>query len=272
MAVFSRVYSEGENMKHVPLIYTLGMIQFPKVPGMERFIDPFLDKIRNEFPLVDEVKLPVFDADLGPQGIQIAQHENQLWQFMSIDRKWGFILSEQSLCLHTVSYRDFLNFSNAFLNGIEALLSVSGIGIDWITALGLRYVNLVASTDSHSLNDYLNPSILPPDLPSTPLSIIEGAYIARYKTTMGELRLQSMRNPQYTLPPELQSPLIGKNGWIYSRPDTDFALIDIDHGTTFSPPINIQAKDVRKRLNDLHDVSKAIFIFIGTELSHKIWR
>lgn len=51
--VFSRVYSGGDNMtalKNAPLIYTLGMIQFPKVPGIERFIDLFLDKIRNEYP------------------------------------------------------------------------------------------------------------------------------------------------------------------------------------------------------------------------------
>ena len=65
------------------------------------------------------------------------------------------------------------------------------------------------------------------------MSIIEGAYVARYKTEVGELRLQSLRNPQFTLPPELQSPLIVKNGWIRNRPGTDFALVDIDHSITF---------------------------------------
>ena len=60
-------------LKNAPLIYTLGMIQFPKIPNIGRFVDLFLDKIRSDYPLVDEVKVPVFNADFSPQGIQIGQ-------------------------------------------------------------------------------------------------------------------------------------------------------------------------------------------------------
>jgi uncharacterized protein (TIGR04255 family) len=258
-------------LKNTPLIYTLGMIQFPKVPGIERFIDPFLDKIRNEYPLVDEVKVPVFNADFSPQGIQIGQYESKLWQFMSVDRKWGFILTEQALCLHTVDYRDFSNFSNHFQKGLEAFLKVPGIGIDWVTALGIRYVNLVVAKGNHSLKDYLDSWVLPTEPPRSQLSIIEGAYVARYKTDIGELRLQSMRNPQYTLPPELQSPLIVKNGWIQSRPETDFALIDIDHSITFSQPASMKTKEILKHLKELRGISKEVFISVGTKFSHAAW-
>jgi uncharacterized protein (TIGR04255 family) len=259
-------------LKNAPLIYNLGMIQFPKVPGIERFIDLFLDKIRNEYPLVDEVKVPVFNADFSPQGIQIGQHESKLWQFMSVDRKWGFILTEQALCLHTVDYRDFPNFFNRFQKGLEAFLKVPGLGIDWMTAIGIRYVNLVVTKDSHSLKDYLDSWVLPTEPPRSQLSIIEGAYVARYKTDIGELRLQSMRNPQYTLPPELQSPLIVKNGWIQSRPKTDFALIDIDHSITFSQPASMKTKEILKHLKELREISKEVFTSVGTEFSHAIWR
>ena len=166
-------------LKHAPLIYTLGMIQFPKVPGIGRFIDLFLDKIRNEYPLVHEVKVPVFNADFSPQGIQIGQHESKLWQFMSIDRQWGFILTEQALCLHTVDYRDFSNFSSHFQKGLETFLKVPGISIDWVTALGIRYVNLVVTKANHPLKDYLDSWVLPTEPPRSQLSIIEGAYVDR---------------------------------------------------------------------------------------------
>lgn len=258
-------------LKNAPLIYTLGMIQFPKVPGIERFVDLFLDKIRNEYPLVDEVKVPVFNADFSPQGIQIGQHESKLWQFLSVDRKWGFILTEQALCLHTVDYCDFPSFSNRFQKGLEAFLKVPGIAIDWMTALGIRYTNLVVTKDNHSLKDYLDSWVLPTEPPRSQLSIIESAYVARYKTDIGELRLQSMRNPQYTLPPELQSPLIVKNGWIQSRPETDFALIDIDHSITFSQPASIKTKEVLKHLKELRGISKEVFISVGTKFSHAAW-
>ena len=188
------------------------------------------------------------------------------------ERKWGFILTEQALCLHTVDYRDFPNFSNRFQKGLEAFLKVPGIGIDWMTAIGIRYVNLVVTKDNHSLKDYLDSWVLPTEPPRSQLSIIEGAYVARYKTDIGELRLQSMRNPQYTLPPELQSPLIVKNGWIQSRPETDFALIDIDHSITFSQPASIKTKEVLKHLKELRGISKEVFISVGTEFSHAVWR
>lgn len=273
--VFSRVYSGGAIMaalKHAPLIYTIGMIQFPKVPRVERFIDPFLDKIRNTYPLVDEVKVPIFNTNFSPQGIQIGQHESRFWQFMSVDRKWGFILTEQALCLHTVDYRDFPDFSNRFQKGIELLLKVPEIGIDWVITLGIRYVNLVIAKANHTLNDYIDSWALPIEPPRSQLSIIEGAYVARYTTSVGELRLQSLRNPPYTLPPELQSPLIVKNGWVRNHPTTDFALIDIDHSITFPQPLNMKTKEVFKHLQDLRDISKEIFTSVGTEFAHKTWR
>lgn len=259
-------------LKNAPLIYTLGMVQFPKIPNVERFVDLFLDTIRSQYPLVDEVKVPVFNANFSPHGIQIGQYESRVWQFISVDRKWGFILTDQSLCLHTVEYRDFSDFSHRFQKGLESFLKVPEIALDWMTALGIRYVNLITTESKHSLKNYLNPWALPAEPSKTQLSIIEGAYVVRYKTEMGELRLQSLLNPQLTLPPELQSPLIVKNGWIWDRPITDFALIDIDHCITFPQPANIKVKDAIRHLKDLHGISKEVFISIGTEFAHKTWR
>ena len=259
-------------LKNAPLIYTLGMIQFPKVPTVERFVDLFLDRIRGEYPLVDDFKVSVCNADFSPQGIQFGQHESRVWQFTSVDRKWGFILTDQALCLHTVNYQDFTDFFHRFQKGLESFLKVPEVGVDWMTSLGIRYVNLVVTESNHALKDYLNPWALPAEPPKPQLSIIEGAYVARYKTEIGELRLQSLRNPQFTLPPELQSPLIVKNGWIRNRPFTDFALVDIDHCITFPQPLNMKAKDAIKHLRELRGVSKEVFISIGTEFAHKTWR
>ncbi len=259
-------------LKNAPLIYTLSMIRFPKIPGVERFVDLFFDKIRSEYPLVDDVKVPVFNTDFSPQGIQIGQYESRIWQFASVDRKWGFVLTDQALCLHTVDYRNFPDFSHRFQKGLEFFLKVPEIGIDWMTALGIRYINLVITENKHPLKDYLNSWTLPTEPPKTQLSIIEGAYLARYKTEVGELRLQSLRNPSFTFLPELQSPLIVKNGWIRSRPGTDFALIDIDHCIVFPQPANMKVKDAIKHLKDLRGISKEVFISIGTEFAHKTWR
>lgn len=259
-------------LKHAPLVYTLGMVQFPKIPVVERFIDNFLDKIRNEYPLLDEVKVPVYTADFSPQGIQVGQQESRLAQFLSIDKKWGFILTEQGLYLHSIDYQDFENFVDRFQFGIEALLKLPDIGIQWVRSIGIRYVNLITPKSKHELNKYIHPWVLPNEPTDSQLSIIQSAYVARYKTKIGELRLQSLRNPQFTLPPELQSPLILKNEWIKERPKLDFALIDIDHSITFEQPVKIETKKVIKDLTNLRAISSTVFKSIGTDFAQKEWK
>lgn len=259
-------------LKHAPLIYSLGMIQFPKIPNVERFVDFFLDEIRNEYPLSNEVRVPIYTADFSPQGIQMGQQESKLFQFLSVDQKWGFILTEQGLFLHSVNYQDFEDFSTRFYKGLEALVRIPDIEIHWITALGIRYVNLIVSKSKYELNEYIHSWVLPNEPSQSQLSIIQSAYVARYKTEIGELRLQSLRNPQFTLPPELQSPLILKNGWIKERPEADFALIDIDHSITYSQPIKIETKKIIQNLSDLQGISKTVFESIGTDFAHKEWR
>lgn len=258
-------------LKRSPLVYTLGMVQFPKVPRIERFTDSFLDKIRNKYPLLDEVNFPVYTADFSPQGIQMGQQESRLAQFLSIDKKWGFILTDQGLFLHSIDYQDFNDFIGRFQVGLEALLNLPEIAIQWVRSIGIRYVNLITPKNKHELNEYIHAWVLPNQPTDSELTIVQSAYVARYKTKIGELRLQSLRNPQFTLPPELQSPLILKNKWIKERPQTDFALIDIDHSITFERPIKIGTKKVSENLTNLRSISSSVFKSIGTPFAQKEW-
>jgi uncharacterized protein (TIGR04255 family) len=260
------------NWKNAPLIYTLGMIQFPRVPDIGRFTDRFLDSLRNEYPLPDEVSMPLITAHVGAQGIEISQQDSKLWQFCSVDKRWGFILNEQSLCLHTVQYHDFADFAARFKTGISALLSVPDIGISWTTAIGIRYVDMIVPKSDQGLSGYLKPWLLPTEPPDAPMTIAEGAYVARYKTEIGELRLQALRDPPFTLPPELQSPFIVKNGWAKARPEGEFALVDTDHGITFSQPEAINVDKMISQLDALHVLSKRVFESMGTPEAVLIWK
>jgi len=261
-----------KKLKNAPLIYTIGVIKFPRIPALDRFIDSFHDKIRSEYPLDDECKVSIFNADFGSKGVQFIQQENKIWQFTSVDKDWAFVLTDQSLCLHTVNYQDFPYFTDRFKKGFNALLQTPDIGIEWTVMIGLRYVNLISAKGDDKLNDYLQPWVLPPESPSGTLTMIQGAHVTRYYTKMGELRMQVLQNPQFTLPPELQSPLIIKNEWMKSRPETDFALIDIDHSIIFDVPAKITLSSSIKHLTDLNVISTSIFESIGTQLSQKKWK
>lgn len=260
------------NLKNAPLVYTIGVIKFPRIPNMERFTDGFHDKIRNEYPINDVFKVSVLNADFSSQGFQFAHSDSKVWQFTSVDLNWAFVLSDQTFCLHTVDYHDFLQFAERFLIGLNAIINISEIGMDWMTAVGIRYVNLIDIEAHKTVSEYIQSWVLPLEPSNEFLKTIEGAYVTRYKTDIGELRLQTLRNPQFTLPPELQSPLIIKNKWIKNRPKHEFVLIDIDHSITFDQPVKIEPQKVMKEFSILRETSKMVFESTGTKLAHKVWR
>lgn len=270
--MYSEVYSRGIIMTHLTPspIYTIGMVKFPRVPGIERFIDSFHDKIRGDYPLCDEFKVSVLNTDLGSQGVHFVQQENKVWQFTSVDQSWAFILTDQSLCLHTVNYQHFHQFSERFQKGLTTILNIQEIGIDWMTTIGIRYISLIKALPNKQLNDYIQSWVLPSDPSQESLTSIEGAYITRYKTNKGELRLQTLLNPQLTLPPELQTSLIIKNGWAKNRPQNDFAVIDIDHSISFDLPTKMTSLKALEELSNLHKISKTVFESIGTKLFYSM--
>jgi len=260
------------NMKNAPLIYTIGMIQFPRVPQLERFIDKFLDLVRAEYPLDDQSVLQTFNANINPDGIKMdSPQQTKMWQFASDDRKWGIILSDQVFCLHTASYHDFLGFSQRFRQGIGILKKIPGIDISWIRSIGLRYINLVVPKEGLKVQDYLQPWVLPEGPPDVPLTPIEGICAVRYETEYGELRLQTLQNPPFVLPPELNSPFVRKNGWLKDKPENAYAVIDIDHLALYHALLKFEGDNVIDTLVHLREISRKVFDSIGTKKAKKIW-
>jgi uncharacterized protein (TIGR04255 family) len=259
-------------MKHAPLIYTIGMIQFPRVPHLERYIDKFLELVRAQYPFDDQSTSQTFNANISSDGIKMeSPQETKLWQFASVDRKWGIILSDQAFCLHTASYHDFQGFSQRFKEGISTLKKVPDIDISWIRSVGLRYVNLIVPKDKMTLQDYLQPWVLPGEPPKVPLKPIQGICAVRYKTDCGELRLQTLQNPPFILPPELNSPFVLKNGWVKDNPTSEYAVIDIDHGTVYPTPLKFEVNGVINTLGHLRKISRKVFDKIGREKAIKMW-
>ena len=61
-------------------------------------------------------------------------------QFASPDRKWGLLLTEEILGLHTAAYIHNEDFVARFKEGLRAVLSVRELRIEWMEAVGFRYV------------------------------------------------------------------------------------------------------------------------------------
>ncbi|MFN6265188.1 MAG: TIGR04255 family protein [Alphaproteobacteria bacterium] len=261
-------------MPNAPLRYVIGVVRFPKVPRMERYVEQFLDAVRSDYPLPDEIETQSFDATVGPDGMQVRQSKAHLWQFASPDKQFAFLLSEELFALHTNSYVDHLDFVKRFGFGLKNLIEIPEIKIGWVQAIGVRYVDLVAPRKGEQLSQYLRPEILPFQAPlssETVLTLRENIGISSYKTTMGEMRVQTLWNPPTTLPPELETPLIERNGWRPPHPDTDFLLLDLDHGARFAQLQPLDVATVCEQLAALRAVTKELFLAMATDFARRVW-
>ncbi len=261
------------NMPNAPLIYSLGLVRFPRVPDVQRFADAFHELIRGAYPVHTAMMLPVMSATFGPDGLRVETQQTWIVQFASPDKKWAFLLTEEILVLHTVAYDNHRDFAEKFKVGLDALLRVPGIGVQWLEAVGMRYVDLVVPRADETLEQYLRPWILPAAVPEVPggLSIQEGMYVATYHTAVGDLRFQALRNPPTTLPPELDTPIFQGNGWKLERPESDFAVMDVDHGCRFDPLVPMNVEVACAKMLELRAVAKELFLASGTDHAKKVW-
>jgi len=263
-------------MPYAPLVYALGVLRFPPNPAIEKLKSDLIGTFRGIYPQFDEIALNFVRANItvGPEASQrVDSRELKMFQFASPDKGWALFLSENTFGLHTAKYLDHDDFFKKFREALEMLFSVPGVGLEWVEAIGLRYVDLVRSRPGESMNLYLQPWVLPP-LPEfwEGMKITQGMYITAYKTTHGELRLQLLRNPPMTLPPDLNSPIVQKNNWAPALPSGDFALMDIDHGRRFSPLEKFNVDRICVILPKLWSSSREIFDHAGTEHALKVWK
>ena len=205
--------------------------------------------------------------------LSVQRDEINMLQFSGPDRRWAVLLTEEVFALHTSSYVDNVDFIDRFNAALRAVLSVSALGITYMEAIGFRYINLVAPHPDETLDQYLRPWALPPQpvLEGEAVEIRQGLYVSVYKTSVGELRFQSLRNPPFVLPPDLQSGATQKNNWLFQPPEGDFAVIDIDHGCRFDPLESIDPNAICEHLSDLRGVSRKLFDQIGTDHAKKVW-
>jgi uncharacterized protein (TIGR04255 family) len=145
--------------------------------------------------------------------------------------------------------------------------------IERMEAVGIRYVDLVKPRPGELLDDYLHPGVLPPkpDI-GEEMDLLQGMYVAAYKTTFGELRFQSLRKPAFVLPMDLNNPAVLKNGWAIAAPEGDFAVMDMDHGCRFSPLEPIDVDVVCNELRELRSISRKLFDQTGTEHAKNVWK
>jgi uncharacterized protein (TIGR04255 family) len=262
------------NYPNAPLVYTIGVVRFPTIPEFERFTDKFLDQIREDYPFSEKVDVPVVTANFGPEGLSVKQQQTPVFIFSDAEKRWSFIFAKETFGLQTFDYKTHTDFLERFKYGLEKLLAIPTIGIKLMTSAGIRYVDLIVPRADEKLSDYVQSWALPeaPQNVFTSSPEDQGMYITNHPTEMGALRIQVLRNPPGTLPPELRTEIAVSSGRIPEKPSRDFALLDLDHGCSFDPPVELTAEIGCQKLLELRTVARKAFDMAGTEHAHQVWK
>jgi uncharacterized protein (TIGR04255 family) len=263
-------------MQNAPLIYTIAIVRFPRIPGIGKYTNVLLEAVRSAYPQFDEFTLSFVWANININLIlnaksEIDRGELKMLQFATPDRKWALLLTDEIFALHTSAYFDSENFVARFKDGLKAILNVTELRIEWMEAIGFRYLNLVKPRPCESLDAYFQTWALPPKPDIKSIDLLQGMYVAAYRTKFGDLRFQLLRKPPIVFPIDLHSPAVQKNGWMIPAPEGDFAVMDIDHGCHFSPLEPIDIDVIGDRILSLRSISRKLFDQAGTEHAKEIW-
>jgi uncharacterized protein (TIGR04255 family) len=263
---------------NAPLVYTLGIVRFPQIPNVERFVDGFHDAVRDRYPLRSQIASQNLTAVLGPDGLKVDRVEEPLWQFTDVGCSHAYILGSQFLVIHAGrGYQGHQDFAGRLREGLARLIAVREIGIIYALVVGFRYINLVTPRmeRNEELSTYLRDWALPTEMPKIKgirLDLHEAVYVTAFQTDLGGLRFQALRRPPSTLPPDLTTPFVSGNNWILPRPEEDFAVLDIDHGVQFAGEQPLDPDVMADRIVQLRKVPSVLLLEAATPFALKVWR
>jgi len=259
-------------LQQAPVVYVLGVVRFPRMVDVDRLAAALHPHLRSDYPTAVPIDAPHVSVTVGDEGINVQQETIRTWQFSSLNRDWAVILNPGTIGLHTVAYTDNRDFLARFANCIEAASQVPEVGIELVEAVAFRYVSRVVPGPDGELADYFIPTVLPADLPDAgELRLQDGIFAARYATGCGNLRLQVLRRPPSVLPPELNTPVTHANGWTLDMPEGDFAVIDLDHGMTFDPPVRLDLTRLKDDMTRVRRPIRGVFDRIVTRHALTVW-
>ena len=263
------------NLPNSPLIYTIAIVRFSPVMAMEKYVADFQDAVRGQYPHFENVQVQQTQIEFGPAGgVEMRQVPATIWQFATRTKDAAVVLSQNLIALHTVSYKDHTSFIADFKSAITKLVDVKNLGIELMSGVAIRYVNLIEALSAVDLHALLASAILPPPFAEVEkLEIIESANVAQYKCNDDFVRFQVLRKPPSALPSDLLTQLVVNNGWSQrtKRPDGDFAVIDIDCSKIFGDATPMDVDAICGHILRLRGVAKAMFTSSGTERAKKYW-
>lgn len=215
-----------------PVTYVLAQIKFASIEDMANYIPQLQSKIRDNFPHFEQVNIQAIQLREGekPHPIVFTQ-----WHFMDKKKQTGIILDKQSVTIHTSQYDQFRSFIDIFKKIVSKFHEELNFSL--FTRLGLRYVNFIED-GAKEIDSSLQGFRLLGD--KFPLNNFMAKTETTQPTKEGIIKIQSMHIENKAIINNVEnifvSPDLIDTARLlsfehYTKPQTAFLILDIDHSS-----------------------------------------
>lgn len=259
-------------LSNAPLIYVLASLRFAPWPLLKRKIDEIHDDLREYFPLINRIEI----QQVGPNGQPITQNDGpSAWILKTSDLTYSVQFAPDQVLIACKKYARYRAFESNVVLVMNTLLKHMRF-ID-VTNVGVRYIDHIKAREGETLKQYINKSLLPPDIDG--LAKIGGSLAAFYKSGDEDLRVRC-RDLQGTLSvPDDLIPLLTMT----QAPDIPLRLeglkngemlFDLDAVKINPVPKRMSQEEIVGQLDSLHKKANAFFRHksVCTDHAFKVWK
>lgn len=144
------------SLPQTPLTGVVVQIKFPEVLSISKpeFVADFQELVRADYPLHNLESVRAFDL----MNESVQQSVMKHWRFLDTDRHWRLSLTTNFVALETRVYKSRLDFTTRVKAVLQALSGT--IKPNFVTRIGVRFVDQIHGTQFKELDQYVRPEIL----------------------------------------------------------------------------------------------------------------
>lgn len=266
-------------LKKQPIVYVLVSVQTTDIPKLGSYIDDihaelinlgFVEKIESSSHEL-KINLQDLEDEEGHSFIPETSKKDYRWDFLSLKRDMGVVLTKNQICLKKTSYDGFDKMLESFDQIFSAIgKTINGFEQFGVKRIGLRYIDVFVPFPGDSALDYLQNKYHVNLFENQPefKAIEELVNIESLsKTEHGMLRHRIIENRPVNgrapiLPPDIDEPAqvalrpIVQEHW-KQLTDQKYIMLDIDHFSL--PEMKLSKSTVLEKIRDLYQISSDVF-------------
>ena len=250
-------------LERSPLILVLSQIRFSPVLKMADFVPNIQEKMRQD-GLVrfnqEETQQIVF-------GPAVKTIQSTRWVFGNREQNESVILTSDFFVYQVSCYDVFETYLERLLLLFDHVRNHAGLSFS--AQIGLRYIDLVRPGGSHSVDDFIAPSLRGLSASKLGVKSANHQFAIQSQTEIGTLFLRSYENTgEQFLPPDLQTQHLK-----FPAPttaDEEFRILDFDH--ICKEEVDFDGDGLSDRLWELHQATKKAFKAATTSDAMTYWK